>query len=168
MGAQGIKITFLTQPYFTLSFFKDGESYEGNEGHGSHEGNEGHGEEANLCKARQASCLRRQNHQVQGWVHSNRLQEEQGWKDREQEEERPHQERSWPLDCSSPAGPQSSEHQGLCSYQEGHSTLQEGQGALRPVNALSLRTKSGGASSRCGAIHVCRAPEPSFWILWHR
>merc|ERR1712118_365439 len=99
MGAQVIKITFLTQPYFTLSFFKDGESNEGDEGHGSHEGNEGHEEEANLCQACQV----------------------QVWQDRQQEEERSWQAVS--LDCSSPEGPQGIEDQGFRSCQEGHGAL---------------------------------------------
>merc|ERR1719191_369067 len=98
-----------TQPYFTLSFFKDGESNEGDEGHGSHEGNEGH-EEVRPCQV-------------------------QVWQDRQQEEERSRQAVS--LDCSSPEGPQGTEDQGLRSCQEGHSTLQEGQGALCPVSALT-------------------------------
>jgi len=34
MGAQVTKVTFLTQPRFTLSFFKDGKSNEGDESHG--------------------------------------------------------------------------------------------------------------------------------------
>merc|ERR1711985_77353 len=141
MGTQVIKITFLTQPYFTLSFFKDGESNEGDEGHGSHEGNEGHEEEANLCPACQASCILRQ--------------------DRQQEEERSRQAVS--LDCSSPEGPQGTEDQGLRSCQEGHSTLQEGQGALCPVSALTNFQGLRSTSSRRGDIYVCRAPEPRFW-----
>merc|ERR1712167_500381 len=36
------------------------------------------------------------------------------------------------------------------SHQEGHSTLQEGQGALRPVSALSLRTKGGAPAPDVG------------------
>merc|ERR1711924_281879 len=66
------------------------------------------------------------------------FKKEQGWQDCEQEGQRPGQGRSRPLDCSSPEGPQGFEHQGFCSYQEGHSTLQEGQGALRPVNVFSV------------------------------
>merc|ERR1712224_1181933 len=45
------------------------------------------------------------------------------------------------MDCCSPGGPQRTQDQGFLSHQEGHSTLQEGQGALRQVNTLSLRTK---------------------------
>merc|ERR1719440_477064 len=112
-GSSDKKITFLTQPYFTRSFFNDGESNEGDEGHGSHEGNEGHEEEANLCQPCQV----------------------QVWQDRQQEEERSWQAVS--LDCSSPEGPQGTEDQGLRSCQEGHSTLQEGQGALCPVSAMT-------------------------------
>merc|ERR1712146_448652 len=55
----------------------------------------------------------------------------------EQEGQRPHQGCSRPLDRSSPVGTQGSEHQGILSYQERHSTLQEGQGALRPMKAVS-------------------------------
>merc|ERR1712118_26168 len=55
---------------------------------------------------------------------------------------------------------QGSEHQGICSYQEGHSTLQEGQGALRPVKAMSNLRRASRACSRCGAFYVCRAQEP--------
>merc|ERR1719440_1369656 len=119
-GSSDKKITFLTQPYFILSFFKDGESNEGDEGHGSHEGNEGHEEEVRPCQV-------------------------QVWQDRQQEEERSRQAVS--LDCSS---------------QEGHSTLQEGQGALCPVSAMTNFKDLRSTSSRRGDIHVCRAPEPRF------
>merc|ERR1719440_2531514 len=134
-GSSDKKITFLTQPYFILSFFKDGESNEGDEGHGSHEGNEGHEEEVRPCQV-------------------------QVWQDREQEEERSRQAVS--LDCSSPEGPQGTEDQGLRSCQEGHSTLQEGQGALCPVSAMTNFKDLRSTSSRRGDIHVCRAPEPRF------
>merc|ERR1712118_560024 len=120
--------------------FYNGQSYEGNEGHegnGCHEGNEGHEEEANLCQTRKASCLCRQDQQDEVWVHRRRLQEDQDWQDCEQEGQRPYQGRSRPLDCSCPEGPQGFERQGFLSYQEGHSTLQEGQGALRPMKAVS-------------------------------
>merc|ERR1712224_1090737 len=60
------------------------------------------------------------------------------------------------LDCSSSEGSQGTQDQGLFSYQEGHSTLQKGQGALRPVSSKSmsnllqtwgfLRLSSAGAS----------------------
>merc|ERR1712118_504014 len=135
MGAQVIKITFLTKPYFTLSFFKDGESNEGDEGHGSHEGNEGHEEEANLCQACQASCVLRQDRQDRNWIEEVRPCQVQVWQDRQQEEEPSRQAVS--LDYSSPEGPQGIEDQGFRSCQEGHSTLQEGQGALCPVSALT-------------------------------
>merc|ERR1712025_1208007 len=104
---------------------------EGNEGDGCHEGNEGHEEEANLRQARKASCLCWQDCQDQVWVHCSRLQEDQDRQDREQEGQRSCQGYSWPLDRSCPESSQSFEHQGLLSCQEGNSTLQEGQGALR-------------------------------------
>merc|ERR1711998_394685 len=75
-------------------------------------------------------------------------------------------QRSWPLDGSSLQGSQSSECQGFRCYQEGHSTLQEGQGVL-PVSGSSgslrhqlqtwgfLRLSSGGASfSKVFGIHI--------------
>merc|ERR1711985_102349 len=102
-----------TQPYFTLSFFRGGESNEGDEDHGSHEGNEGHEEEANLCQACQASCVLRQDRQDRHWIEEVRPCQVQVWQDRQQEEERSRQAVS--LDCSSP----------------------EGQGALCPVSALT-------------------------------
>merc|ERR1712159_158590 len=78
-------------------------------------------------------------------------QERQG---RQQEEPSPWQ--AVTLDCSSSEGPQGTQDQGLRSYQEGHSTLQKGQGALRPVSGTSmsnllqtwgfLRLSSAGAS----------------------
>merc|ERR1712138_192948 len=51
----------------------------------------------------------------------------------------------WLASCK---GPQSSEHQGFRSYQEGYSTLQEGQGVVS-VNALSNLRRARGSSSRC-------------------
>merc|ERR1712182_78873 len=86
-----------------------------------------------------ASRLCRQDQQDQDWVNRCCLQEEQQWQDCEQEGQQPCQDRSRPLDCSSPEGPQGFEHQGFLSYQEGHSTLQEGQGALQPVSSKSIR-----------------------------
>merc|ERR1712224_1076862 len=82
-------------------------------------------------------CLCWQDQQDQVWVHCCRLQEDQDRQDCEQEGQRPCQGCSWRLDRSSPEGSQGFEHQGFRSYQEGHSTLQEGQGALRPVKAVS-------------------------------
>merc|ERR1712118_371034 len=114
---------------------KSDESYESHEGNGRHESHEGHEEEANLSKACQASRLCWQDRQDQDWAESDRLQEEQGWPSREQEGQRQSQVRSGPLDCSSPEGSQSSERQGFRGCQEGHSTLQEGQGVL-PVSNL--------------------------------
>merc|ERR1711977_38667 len=121
----GTSTCFFLDPCFLL---RNGQ---GNESDESHE------EEANLCQARKASSLCWQDQQDQVWVHHRRLQEDQDWQDCEQEEKRKCQGCSRPLDCSSPEGPQGSEHQGVRSCQEGHSTLQEGQGALWPVNALS-------------------------------
>merc|ERR1711918_228008 len=111
----------------------NGQSHEGNEGDGRHEGDESNEEEANLCQARKASRLCRQDHQDQVWVHCRCLQEDKDWKDCEQEGQRPCQGYSWPLDRSSPEGSQSFECQGFRCCQEGHSTLQEGQGVL-PVS----------------------------------
>merc|ERR1711904_719634 len=70
--AQVTKVTFLTQPRFTLSFFKDG-----------------------------------------NWIEEDRPCQVQVWQDRQQEEEPPRQ--AVTLDCS----------------------IQEGQGALCPVSALT-------------------------------
>merc|ERR1711904_78456 len=63
------------------------------------------------------------------------------------EEDRPCQEQDrqdrWQevtMDCSCPEGPQGTESQRFCSHQEGHSTLQEGQGALWPVSCKSMRS----------------------------
>merc|ERR1712118_174919 len=66
------------------------------------------------------------------------------------------------LDCSSPEGPQGIEDQGLRNCQEGHSTLQEGQGALCPVSAMTNFKDLRSTSSRRGDFYVCRAPEPRF------
>merc|ERR1712118_33801 len=109
----------------------------GNEGNGCHEGNEGDEEEANLCQTRKASSPCRQDHQVQGGIDCILLHDDQDWQDCEQGGQRPRKDCFWPLECSSPASTQGSEHQGILSYQEGHSTLQEGQGALRPMKAVS-------------------------------
>merc|ERR1711959_730048 len=130
---------------------------EGDEGHGCYEGNEGDEEEANLCQARKASRLCWQDYQDQVWLHCCRLQEEQGRQDCEQEGQRPGQDLSRPLGRSSSEGPQSSEHQGFLSCQEGHSTLRQGQRALRPVMAVSKLLRARGTSSRCGDFYVCRA-----------
>merc|ERR1712196_721973 len=102
-----------------------------------HEGNEGHEEEAYLCKACQASCLLWQARQDPVRIEEDRPCAEQDRQDRQQEEEPSWQEVA--LDRSSSEGPQGAQDQGFRSCQEGHSTLQEGQGALRPVNGKSLR-----------------------------
>merc|ERR1712224_430970 len=56
------------------------------------------------------------------------------------------------LDCRCPEGQEGTWREGLCRNQEGHSTLQEGQGVLQ-LNALQR-----GCSSGCGDIHILRAP----------
>merc|ERR1712118_372681 len=91
----GTKVTFLTQPRFTLSFFKDGKSNEGDESHGCHEGNEGHEEEAHLCQACQASCVLWQDWQDRNWIEEDRPCQVQVWQDRQQEEEPPWQAAPW-------------------------------------------------------------------------
>merc|ERR1711924_571501 len=72
-----------------------------------------------------------------GRIDEDRPCEEQDWKDCQQEEEPHWQEVA--LDRSSSEGPQGTQDQGFRSCQEGHSTLQEGQGALQPVSSESLR-----------------------------
>merc|ERR1711904_451089 len=112
--------------------------------------------EAHLCKARQASCLCRQDQQDQDRAHEIRPREEQVWPCREQEGEPSCQE--FPMDRSRPEGPCSAQDQGFLSHQEGHSTLQEGQGALWPVKKSEYKAQ--GTSSRCGDFYICGAPEP--------
>merc|ERR1711869_118098 len=103
----------------STSFLRNGQGNEGDESHGSDESNEGHEEEAHLRKARQASCFCRQ--------------------DRQQEEGCQGQVCIRWLARSSCEGPQGSEHQGFLRHQEGHSTLQEGQGALSVSIERSVR-----------------------------
>merc|ERR1711904_590347 len=97
----------------------------------------GHEEEARLCKACQASCLLRQDRQDCNRIEEDRPCADQVWQDRQQEEEPPWQEVT--LDRSSSEGPEGTQDQGFRSCQEGHSTLREGQGALRPVSIESMR-----------------------------
>merc|ERR1711977_165553 len=99
--------------------------------------NEGHEKEGRLCKACQASRLLWQDRQDRNRIEEDRPCEEQEWQDCQQEEEPPWQEVT--LDRRSSEGPQGTQDQGFRSYQEGHSTLQEGQGALRPVSSKSMR-----------------------------
>merc|ERR1711977_401387 len=99
--------------------------------------NEGHEKEGRLCKACQASRLLWQDRQDRNRIEEDRPCEEQEWQDCQQEEEPPWQEVT--LDRRSSEGPQGTQDQGFRSYQEGHSTLQEGQGALRPVSSESMR-----------------------------
>merc|ERR1712159_375247 len=106
---------------------------QGNEGNESHEGHE---EEAHLCEACQTSRLLWQDRQDRNRIEEDRPCAEQNWQDRQQEEGCPRQGSLRWLARSSCEGPQSSEHQGFLRYQEGHSTLQEGQGALS-VSTLS-------------------------------
>merc|ERR1712072_930310 len=85
------------------SVLRNGQGNEGNEIHGCDESNEGHEEEARLCKARQASCLLRQDRQDRNRIEQDRPCEEQDRQDRQQEEEPLGQEVA--LDCSSSEGP---------------------------------------------------------------
>merc|ERR1712159_548182 len=88
------------------------------------------------------------------WIEAVRPCAEQARQGRQQEE--PPAWQAVTLDCSSSEGSQGTQDQGLFSYQEGHSTLQKGQGALRPVISKSmsnllqtwgfLRLSSAGAS----------------------
>merc|ERR1712118_116235 len=98
---------------------------------------QGNEEEARLCKACQTSCLLWQDRQDRNWIEEDRPCAEQDRQDCQQEEEPPWQEVT--LDRSSSEGPEGTQDQGFRSCQEGHSTLQEGQGALRPVSIESMR-----------------------------
>merc|ERR1711907_78929 len=120
------------------SILHDGQGNEGNESHGCDESNEGHEEEARLCKACQASCLLWQDRQDRNWIEEDGPCAEQVRQGRQQEESCPCEVSFRRLARSSCEGPQSSEHQGLRSYQEGYSTLQEGEGALS-VSIESMR-----------------------------
>merc|ERR1712072_1196152 len=127
-------------PDFALiptSLLCDGQGNEGNESHGCHEGNEGHEEEARLCPPCQASCLLWQARQDKNRIEEDRPCAEQARQGRQQEELPPWQ--AVTLDCSSSEGPQGTQDQGLLSYQEGHSTLQKGQGVLQPVSGNNMR-----------------------------
>merc|ERR1711977_607176 len=108
---------------------------QGNEGDESNESNEGNEKEARLCKACQTSCLLWQDRQNRNWIEEDRPCADQDRQDCQQEEEPPWQEVA--LDRSSSEGPKGTQDQGFRSHQEGHSTLQEGQGALQPMNAVS-------------------------------
>merc|ERR1711985_193861 len=122
------------------SVLHDGQGNEGdesNESHGCNESNEGHEEEACLRKACQTSCPLWQDRQDRNWIEEDRPCAEQDRQDCQQEEEPPWQEVT--LDRSSSEGPEGTQDQGFRSCQEGHSTLQEGQGALRPVSIESMR-----------------------------
>merc|ERR1712118_420754 len=77
-------------------------------------------------------CLLWQARQDRNRIEEDRPRAEQARQGRQQEEEPPWQ--AVTLDCSSSESPQGTQDQGLLSYQEGHSTLQKGQGALRPVS----------------------------------
>merc|ERR1711939_1168494 len=127
----------LDSALISTSLFRNGQSNEGNESHGCNESNEGHEEEACLCTPCQASCILRQDRQDSNGIEEDGPCADQDRQDCQQEEEPPWQEVT--LDCSSPEGPQGTQHQGIRSYQEGHSILQEGQGALRPVSSKSMR-----------------------------
>merc|ERR1712118_37414 len=117
-------------------------------------GNESHEEEESLCPPCQASCLLWQDRQDSNWIEEVRPCAEQARQGRQQEEPPPWQ--AVTLDCSSSEGSQGTQDQGFFSYQEGHSTLQKGQGALQPVSSKSmsnllqtrgfLRLSSAGAS----------------------
>merc|ERR1711865_754585 len=104
------------------------------------QGDEGHEEEGGLCKACQAPCLLWQDRQDQRWSREICPCEEQERQGREQEGEPQGQEER--LDCSRPEGTLSSEDQGLLPNQEGHTTLQEGQGALWQVSTAIEREAS--------------------------
>merc|ERR1712193_93150 len=119
----------------SISLLRNGQGNEGDESHGSDEGDEGHGEEAHFCKARQASCLCRQDRCDQDWAHQIGPREEQIRPCCQQEGQPSCQE--VPMDCSCPEGSRRTQDQGFLSHQEGYSTLQESQGALQPVSALT-------------------------------
>merc|ERR1711988_82501 len=69
------------------------------------------------------------------WLEADRFGEERTWKDREQEAIGIGQEeicyRSQGLGYRSPEGKEGTWHKGLRRYQEGHSSLQQGQGVLQ-------------------------------------
>merc|ERR1712138_193282 len=124
-------------PPSVLHHGQGNEGDEGNESNGCYESNEGHEEEARLCKACQTSCLLWQDRQDRNRIEEDRPCADQVRQDCQQEEEPPWQEVT--LDRSSSEGPEGTQDQGFRSYQEGHSTLQEGQGVLQPVSSKSMR-----------------------------
>merc|ERR1719316_2116852 len=123
------------------SFFThNGQSHESNEGHGSDEGDEGNEEEGSEqdCQGQvgEVGGVQRQQGEDLHWLEEERPDQKQEWQGCEQEaiykwqeELRQHQG----LDRRCAEGPQGAWCQGLCRSQEGHSSLQEGQGAL-PVS----------------------------------
>merc|ERR1712028_49748 len=115
----------------TSKLLSQSQNGQGTESHACHE------EEGDLRKARQAPCLRRQDHQDQDWALKVRPCEEQDGQDREQEGKPQGQENEllWPLARSTQEGTRRIEDQGLLSDQERNSSLQEGQGAVLQVSA---------------------------------
>merc|ERR1711907_407526 len=127
------------------------EGNEGHEGHGSNEGHEGHEEEGSEqdCKGplRQVRCLPWNQGQDYRWFDKNRLGEEQERKDCEQkefgkwqEELRQHQG----LDYCLPEGQEGTWCEGLRRYQEGLSSLQEGQRVLQLSMSARLQLRMWG------------------------
>merc|ERR1712224_986480 len=147
--AQGIVETkSLSNSYFHFSPSRHyGQSYEGNEGHGSHEGHESNEEEVRDCKGPhgQSRCLSWIQGEDCRWLEADRLGEELTWKDREQEAIGQCQEeichRSQALDYRSPEGEEGTWYEGLRRYQEGLSSLQQGQGVLQLSTSAWLQLR---------------------------
>merc|ERR1711985_148435 len=147
MGAQGIVETKYRSSSHS-PFYHYGQGYEGNEGHGGHEGHEGNEEEGCEQDRKGPLCQGRRLPWIQGkdrkWLDQERLGEEQARKDCEQEEIGIWQEelrQHQGLDHRRPEGQEGTWCEGLRRYQEGLSSLQEGQGVLQ-LNAsewLQLR-----------------------------
>merc|ERR1711865_842712 len=114
-----------------IPFLHNGQSYEGrsaNEGHEEEEGEQGWQEVRSVQRDEGKDCW---------WLGEECLDEEQERQDREQEAERQWQEGlCWHqgLDCCCPEGEEGPWFEGLHLHQEGHASLQEGQGALHEVS----------------------------------
>merc|ERR1712224_854728 len=106
----------LTPQTFQLVFNPHGESNEGNES-----------DEEETCQhpRTEASCLQGPDGQDNIWLEKERLHQEQAWQGREQETACLGSETTMDGRCD--RSTEGVEHQGLCSGEEGHAIVQEGQ-----------------------------------------
>merc|ERR1712139_32068 len=96
--------------------------------------------------------------QNQEWAQQSRPREEQAWEGRQQENEPSRLEVT--MDCSSPEGKEGTRCEGLLRYQEGHSSVQQGQVILQ------MKALAKGYKPRASGANDVQIFSAAYFLAW--